>query len=232
MKKILVLLIAQILVPHVAIAQVFEGTARAVDGDTLDMTGLRIHLLHIDAPEAAQDCTINGETWHCGADASATLASLVNEQTISCVSDSRDLHGRHLAICRTREMTLGERMAALGLAVVDIEAPEEFRVAGDRAKASRLGLWNSELQMPRDWRAANLPDREPLAAPRTMAPAKATQSRTYRDGSGCTIKGNLSRRGEWIYHLPGQQYYDATRPEELFCSEADARLAGYRRSKV
>lgn len=54
----------------------------------------------------------------------------------------------------------------------------------------------------------------------------------------CNIKGNISvRSGERIYHVPGQEYYDETeiRPgqgERWFCSEAEARAAGWRRSKV
>ena len=55
-------------------------------------------------------------------------------------------------------------------------------------------------------------------------------------GSGCNIKGNIAiESGERIYHLPGQDYYDVTRispeyGERWFCSEAEARAAGWRRS--
>lgn len=48
----------------------------------------------------------------------------------------------------------------------------------------------------------------------------------------CRIKGNHSRRGDWIYHLPGMPYYDATRAEAYFCTEAQAQAAGYRRAIV
>jgi hypothetical protein len=57
-------------------------------------------------------------------------------------------------------------------------------------------------------------------------------------GGGCTIKGNISMAtGERIYHVPGQKYYSATivtpsKGERWFCSEAEARAAGWRRSKV
>ena len=50
--------------------------------------------------------------------------------------------------------------------------------------------------------------------------------------TGCVIKGNHSRRGERIYHLPGMPYYEQTVAEEMFCSEAQAAAAGYRRSKA
>lgn len=45
------------------------------------------------------------------------------------------------------------------------------------------------------------------------------------------IKGNINSKGEKIYHVPGGMYYDKTDPEEWFETEADAQVAGYRRSK-
>ena len=49
----------------------------------------------------------------------------------------------------------------------------------------------------------------------------------------CAIKGNISRSGARIYHVPGSPSYDATqideaRGERWFCSEAEARAAGWR----
>lgn len=57
-------------------------------------------------------------------------------------------------------------------------------------------------------------------------------------GMDCWIKGNVSiETGERIYHVPGQKYYLQTRVsprygERWFCSEADARAAGWRRSRT
>jgi hypothetical protein len=53
----------------------------------------------------------------------------------------------------------------------------------------------------------------------------------------CNIKGNINTRGERIYHVPGQKYYDETRisashGERWFCSEEEARAAGWRKSRV
>jgi hypothetical protein len=54
----------------------------------------------------------------------------------------------------------------------------------------------------------------------------------------CRIKGNVSiESGKRIYHVPGQRHYAETiiRPEygeRWFCSEADARAAGWRKSGV
>ena len=55
---------------------------------------------------------------------------------------------------------------------------------------------------------------------------------------GCKIKGNVSiDTGERIYHVPGQRYYQQTRinprhGERWFCSEAEARAAGWRKSRI
>lgn len=55
-------------------------------------------------------------------------------------------------------------------------------------------------------------------------------------GTACNIKGNVSiNSGERIYHLPGQHYYEATKispqyGERWFCSEQEARAAGWRKA--
>jgi hypothetical protein len=54
--------------------------------------------------------------------------------------------------------------------------------------------------------------------------------------SNCVIKGNISiNSGEHIYHVPGQRDYASTRispeyGERWFCSEEEARQAGWRRA--
>ncbi|MFL0197417.1 hypothetical protein ACJDU8_17880 [Clostridium sp. WILCCON 0269] len=45
------------------------------------------------------------------------------------------------------------------------------------------------------------------------------------------IKGNINSKGEKIYHLPGDPYYDRTKAEKWFNTEAEAQAAGYRPSK-
>ena len=50
---------------------------------------------------------------------------------------------------------------------------------------------------------------------------------------GCRIKGNVSyNRGMRIYHMPGDRDYsrtriDSSRGERWFCTEAEARAAGW-----
>jgi len=76
-----------------------------------------------------------------------------------------------------------------------------------------------------------------IAAAMTIAIFAAYAPHASAQNGECNIKGNVSTRGERIYHVPGQRYYDETRisashGERWFCSEEEARAAGWRRSRV
>ena len=64
------------------------------------------------------------------------------------------------------------------------------------------------------------------------SPAPAGAGRVAPTGMICPashpIKGN---RSSMIYHRPGAEFYDQTRPEDCFASPADAEAAGYRASQ-
>lgn len=67
--------------------------------------------------------------------------------------------------------------------------------------------------------------------------AMGSAAPSAQESGACNIKGNVSTRGERIYHVPGQKYYNETRisashGERWFCSEAEARAAGWRASRV
>lgn len=70
-----------------------------------------------------------------------------------------------------------------------------------------------------------------------LVPQPVAQQITASVNPACNIKGNISiDTGERIYHVPGQKFYAMTRidpdyGERWFCSEADARAAGWRKSK-
>ena len=94
-----------------------------------------------------------------------------------------------------------------------------------RARASKLGLWSSSFTPPETYR--QLEDQQALSVPQAQPRSPVRQAPT-----NCAIKGNRNKRGEWIYHLPGRPYYNETQAEEMFCTEAEAQAAGYRRSKA
>lgn len=239
MLRLLPCLIALACIAAPAQGQIMSGPATVIDANTLDMTGSRVRLVGLDAPERKQSCTRSGEDWACGEEAARTLAAIVAEQAITCVAQGADAAGRTLAVCKVRNIDIGQEMLRRGMAIVLDDAPPGYAEASGIAQSLQFGLWAGDFQQPSQWRAAN-----PSASRREVRPdpegtggaaaarARALSERRYTNASGCAIKGNRNRRGEWIYHLPGQAYYEDTRPEALFCTEREAVAAGYRRAKA
>lgn len=212
-------------------AQTLQGVARAVDGDTLEMTGTILDLAHVDAPELEQRCTLDGTKWNCGMDARDELSGIVDGQTVTCTVIAGKSSGRSEASCRTEIFDIGVEMVRRGMALALDGGPYEYASATKAAQSMNSGLWPATFALPWVWRAAN-PESASLLEKRNPKPEKTIESGQVNDASSaCLIKGNRNRRGEWIYHLPGRPYYAVTRAEEWFCSESEARQAGYRRSR-
>lgn len=197
---------------------VIEGAARVVDGDTLAVAGRTVRLFGIDAPEAGQTCDLAGKPMRCGDFATAQLRAAVARDRVSCrVKVEADRHGRPVAMCTAGGRDLGQAMVRAGAAVAYLRYSDRYAADEAQARADRRGLWQARMVTPEAERGARRP-----AAP----PAQET----------CAIKGNITAKGERIYHLPGQRYYDRTQiggpGERMFCSEAEARAAGFRRSRI
>ena len=198
--------------PGAVATRTLSGRAAVVDGDTLDIGGERVRLLHIDAPEAAQP--------H-GPAATRHLAGLVRGRTVTCIGEAEDGWGRLLAVCTAGGTDLGRAMVAAGAAAVFRRHGDSYDAEERAARAAHLGIWaDPDPVMPWDYRAAH----RPAAAPAEAAPDA---------GSRCTIKGNVSAKGARIYHLPSSRTYAETRistakGERWFCTEAEARAAGWR----
>ena len=81
-------------------AGALAGPARVVDGDTLDVGGVRVRLHGIDAPESAQNCRAGGQRWSCGREATRALAGRIGGNRVACDERNRDRYGRTVAVCR------------------------------------------------------------------------------------------------------------------------------------
>lgn len=82
------------------------------------------------------------------------------------------------------------------------------------AKAGKKGLWG-------------------LSEAQNMPPWEWRRSGDGNQSGSCQIKGNINSKGDHIYRVPGSRSYGATRinqskGERWFCSEAEARAAGWR----
>jgi endonuclease YncB( thermonuclease family) len=206
-----------------------RGIASVIDGDTLDIHGQRIRLFGIDAPESAQLCeNTAGKQWRCGQRAALALSDHIGRSTISCAQKGRDRYGRIVAVCSKGDEDLNSWMVTHGWALAYRHYSKDYVHEEATAKGSSAGIWSGQFIEPWAWRQG-----ERLAAENKSGnnPRNSASGNT-----NCVIKGNISQRGERIYHVPGGQYYtrtriDTSKGERWFCSEAEARAAGWRRSK-
>jgi endonuclease YncB( thermonuclease family) len=209
--------------------QTVWGMATAKDGDSLMVGETEVRLFGVDAPEFDQTCTRNKQAWSCGAAAAEQLMFLVTGKDVECVSMGIDDHKRTLGRCTVRGTDVNEAMVASGYAVAYRRYSSDYVAAEEAAKAAKLGLWAGSFEAPEQYRRTG-----GVKAGKANSTSRPSQRSSWaaRAPSNCNIKGNRNRRGEWIYHLPGMPYYDQTRPEEMFCSEAEAQAAGYQRAMV
>jgi endonuclease YncB( thermonuclease family) len=203
-----------------------EGRAKVVDGDSLEIGTTHIRLFGVDAPEGRQSCTRGGREWACGAAAAAELRRLVGARAVACLGKDHDDYGRTVAVCTSGGTDLGAAMVRAGLALAYRHYSTDYVADEAAAHAARRGVWAGDFTPPRDWR------REDHDAAGAAAAAGAQPPATSRRGR-CAIKGNINRQGARIYHVPGSASYDDTviderQGERWFCSEEEARRAGWR----
>jgi endonuclease YncB( thermonuclease family) len=201
-----------------AAADSFSGYARSIDGDSLYVGETEVRLFGIDAPEWTQNCTLKGRSWACGEAAANHLSKLVTGRKLFCQKIDTDEYGRVVARCSAGAVDVNRQMVSSGYATAYRHYSADYVPDETRAKAAKLGIWAGSFEAPREYRHTEEMRRE-LA------------SRPVQTHDSCNIKGNRGSHG-WIYHLPGMPYYNQTHAEEMFCSEADAQAAGYRRAKV
>lgn len=212
-----------------ASSETFWGIGQAKDGDSLMVGSREVRLFGIDAPEFDQQCKRAGRSWACGSEARERLSQLATGRDVRCVSVETDQYGRFLSRCSAGGTDLNRAMVASGYAVAFRRYSLDYVSAEASAKAARRGLWSGEFEMPSEFRHSGSTISRPRAAGRGEIRIPTGSART---SPVCRIKGNRNRRGQWIYHLPGMPYYDQTRAEQTFCTEAEARAAGYRRAVV
>lgn len=135
--------------------QEISGTSRVVDGDTIVIEKNRIRLDLIDAPESKQKCfDANDEKYDCGVAATRFLSDLIGAKTVSCFYEKKDIYDRFLAICYVDNVNINLQMLSKGLVVIYnySHVNDEFLQAEEKAKASKLGLWQGAFQRPKDFR--------------------------------------------------------------------------------
>ncbi|MET3962787.1 endonuclease YncB(thermonuclease family) [Marmoricola sp. OAE513] len=182
------------------------------DGDTVVTSFGKIRVIGVDTPE----------TGKCGAKKAKALAlklapvgSIVTLGNPASVQDT-DRYGRKLRYVNRGKIDIALRQIK----------------AGSRARYDSKDGYDHHPRQAK-YRKADKKYKNYLCAKSSGShgTSYAPVAGTWNCPSYARIKGNRGSNG-WIYHVPGQQYYSKTNPEECFKTEAAARAAGYRRSKV
>jgi endonuclease YncB( thermonuclease family) len=220
-----------------ALATNISGVPRIVDGDTLEVAAVKIRLEGIDAPESDQVCLDHGSSkWKCGITARDRLTEYIGNRSVDCTPTGSDKYGRTLAVCSVAHEDLNAWMVRQGWALAFTKYSKVYVMEQEQARDAQRGLWSGAFIAPWDWRHRNCKTEVlgTVSVPINAQPILCSASDA--PSSECDIKGHVTRKGERIYFLPGQLDYsrlDMARPKadrRWFCSEEDAKAAGYRRA--
>lgn len=159
-----ILIAALALAASATVSQPLFDAPKVIDGDTMIVSGERVHLWAIDAPELYQMCERGGKSYACGLDAKRHLEKLIGKATVSCEPEGlrSDHGGEWVGICTVSDrpcwlaapcsdqLSLNRAQLLAGHAVdMDGEYIEDQADARD----ARLGIWAGRFDMPYQWKA-------------------------------------------------------------------------------
>jgi endonuclease YncB( thermonuclease family) len=243
--KLLFAMMALLLLPTLmqapARAADITGTAKVREGDTVVIGTIRIRLGGIDAPSVDQLCLNGmGERWTCGVAARDELIKHADNKTWTChqrqVADRR---GRIVARCEVDGEDIQKWLVRNGWALSYARCSHDYDEDEKAAREAKLGMWQGSFIAPWDWRVRNKKTTILGAAkPPENANAilLASASGSVAPSPDCTIKGNVNRAGECIFHTPASRWYakiemKISKGTRWFCSVEEAEAAGCRETK-
>jgi endonuclease YncB( thermonuclease family) len=215
------------------------------DGGTLQLGETVYRLDGVDAPAFDQMCVDNhADPWACGVEARDQLTALIDKRGVRCDDLGPDpSYSKHrMGLCHIdgENASLNQLVVRQGFAL-SLDSASKGRFGTDQADAreNNRGLWRGCFVAPQDFRKRA-----------TKAALLGTSCRSDKDTElravlfpdepvmppGCVIKGKYALRARLtgnvgIYQLRGcPSYAPLTKPNRWFCSEDDARAAGFRRA--
>jgi endonuclease YncB( thermonuclease family) len=138
-----------------AFSQTLTGQASVIDGDTLELHGLRIRLSCIDAPESAQQCRdVDSDLYQCGAKAANALDDDIAGRPVSCEDVGKDQYGRTVAVYSIDGEDIATWLVRAGLA---FDWPRysrgKYTAAQKEAERAGRGVWAGSYVVPWAYRA-------------------------------------------------------------------------------
>jgi len=186
-----------------------------IDGDTLQIGDKVVNLYGIDAPELGQLCFHDGAWNKCGLAAAFELKKLIEfDHQPTCEPAPQN---RKRVVCRASGRDVALALLHAGYAVAEADSSDVYQLAEKSAREGNLGLWHMEMVSPWDWRHGKRVSKAESAAEVL-----------------CPIKGIITADGAKLYYVPTDRIYrsiavDPNKGDRRFCSDVDARKAGWLR---
>lgn len=180
-------------------AETVVGVGRAVSGDLIEVGSEVFFLNGIVVPTDEKGSRTR-------------MTELVANQQVVCEVQTITQGSHRTAMCSIDGNDVSSQMVRSGLAIAYPENGVDLSPLQTAARDERMGIWaGGEFER--------------------LATDMASGSASPRD---CTIKGNKGHRAPYDlrYHMPDTAYYGRTRinprqGEKWFCSEDDAKAAGF-----
>ena len=222
------------------------SVVRVLDGTTIEVEiEGKVYLVRYLGIEALADGASDGGTQSLEERARRFNAARVAGRQVELETDGVDTDpsGRLLRYVYVDGEMVNMALVTNGFATVstfpaDFKHRHSFAIEEERAKQGRAGFWEAAVKDQ---------DKDPPAAPAqpffggTLPLLPPRQGRDvscdYSDTAEAVIKGNIeARSGDRVYYVPGTFFYSTTvvshdEGDRLFCTEEEARAAGWKRSK-
>ena len=130
-----------------------SGPATVVNAGLLKIGDDYVFLFGVESVVRTQECRVNRVPWPCYDYAVQALNDIVGTDNVTCSqAGPPDYIGRWLGLCTVGGKSVNEMFVQSGFGLAKRNETLDYVAAEQAAKAAGIGLWQSQFQMPADFR--------------------------------------------------------------------------------